>query len=340
MRERQKVSTRSERQVKKPYVPKPSDESIKNAGIIGGFRGWIKPEFQDRLYKPKEGKNRIRILAWADGRYFGLQLREHTNVGTTRSAYLCLASNVKDNLTLYDDLKDVIDKMISDGEVGKDEIKKKCPQCEKIAKKLKEGYKGKDIKDEGLWPKPRTLYFLVDRDEEDKGVQIWTAPYFKIDEELRKRVIDPQTGAVLPITDPDEGYDIYFDMVVESTSSGNFPKYTGLQIARSPSTLNIDFYEEVFDLREVLVIPKYLEFLEECDDEVYLDEIKTDVLVDSKKEKEDKKQEDQVIEDDCFGDPEQYGKYRDCDSTCPDKIDCKVKVDSLNKPARIPRAKR
>lgn len=401
-------------------IPKPSEDAVRNASMGSRFKGWIKPEYEDMVYKPTEGKNRIRILAWIDGLYFGMQVKEHKNVGPNKAAYLCMSSVInKKRDTLYDFLKPVIDEMDN-----RKEVSKQCAVCEDIAEKIKSGkYKGKDIKSLGLYPSARTIYLLVDRDNEDKGVQIWPAPYWKIDEELRKRLIDPEDGSVLNITDPEEGYDIYFEMEVEKTADGTFPKYTAVQIARKPSRLDPDFYDKIIDLREVVVIPTYKEIAEDYgdgeaapevsgrdkeydkgfpaagkkkkddDDEDErrkdrkvqlptadeIDDMKRDDLEDfAKKFKKIAKEMDdmstkelraaliEAVEeaqeeeggkgkgkekdkdddgdkggdgdsDDCFG--KEYGKYRDCDSTCPDRKECKLKIkdkggEEEEKPAR------
>lgn len=373
-------------------VPKPSDDSVRNASQGSSFKGWIKPEYEDMTYKPQEGKNRIRILAWLDGAYFGMQVKEHRNIGINRSSYLCMSSVInKKRDTLYDFLKDIIDKM-----PNKKEISKACAVCEDIADKIKSGkFKGKDIKNLGLYPTARTLYLIVDRDNEDKGVQIWPAPYWKIDEELRKRLIDPEDGSILQITDPEEGYDVYFEMEIEKTSDGTFPTYTAVQVARKPSSIDPSFYEKIIDLREVVIIPTYKEIAEDYEtqgeaevtgkDKKYEDEenFKTGGRKDrdgkdedtdrgkgsklptaadlddmTRKELEDLVDEERsffkkiakdmddmstkdlrnamqdLLEDeakdagkddggqDCFG--KDYGKYRDCDSTCPDRRECKL----------------
>jgi len=321
------------------HVPKPSDDAVIHGGITGGFKGYIKSEFTDRLYKPKEGQNQIRLLAWADGRYFGLQIRTHSNVGPGNASYLCMEGQIRDGVTLYDDLEDL---------AAKDSgVQRKCCICQDIWKQLREGATKQDIKEQRLWPMPRTLYFLVDRQEEEKGVQIWAAPYFKIDEEIRKRVVDPKTGRPLPITDPDDGFDIYFDMEIEKTSAGDFPKYTGLQIAREPSELDVAFYDEVFDLREVLILPKYDEMASdyfgdaaEVVDSGEGDYDDThDAPFDSDGPEEGQQEESSEEEDDfpCFGDPKEYGEYEDCESTCPRREECREAVERKKVPKKTTR---
>jgi len=322
------------------HIPKPSDEAVKKGGMSGGWKGWVKSDFQDRMFKPKEGTNRVRFLAWADGRYWGLQIREHRNVGPKNSAYLCMQSEIRDGLTLYDDLKDLVDS---------DEVSDKCPICEDIYRLMREGTTGKEIKQKGLWPTSRTVYLLVDRDEEEKGVQIWTAPYWQIDEELRGLVIDPQTGRPLPMTDPDEGFDFYFDMEIEKTSAGDFPRYKKCQVARNSSKLDIEFYDQVFDLREALVIPSYNEIADEYlgdqeEEEVEAEEEEHDDTRDApwekdeqeEEESEEETEEEEEQEDDtgeldcedepCFGDVEEWNRYADCSTTCPCREECEAEV--------------
>lgn len=321
------------------HVPKPSDESVGQARISGGWKGWIKSEFTNKLYKAKEKRNRIRLLAWEDSRYWGLHVWEHTNVGSQQSAYLCMQRAFDDQgWTLYDELKSIIDKLDY-----ANKVKRECPICEDYFEQVRSGASWEERKH--LRSTPRTLYFLVDRDEEEKGVQIWSAPHRKIDEEIRKLVLDPQTGKPLPITDDKVGYDIYFDMEVKKTAEGNFPTYTGVQIARNSTELDNAFYGEVFDLREILIVPIYDDLAVEHSGEQEESVVESDGTREAEKDWESKTEEKEksVVEgalepstddEDCFGKVEHYGKYDDCKEACPDREECAKEVEKKKIPPR------
>lgn len=155
------------------------------------------------MYKPGDGANIIRIMppTWQDADHFGLDIYVHYEVGPDNPSYLCL------------------EKMKGEP----------CPICEERARATKDN--DSEYADK-LKPAKRVLVYLIDRDNERDGPKIWSMPW-TIDRDLCKLVVDRRSGEVLPIDDPEKGYDIEFDR----TGKGTHTKYVGLAIARRESDI-------------------------------------------------------------------------------------------------------
>jgi hypothetical protein len=60
-----------------------------------------------------------------------------------------------------------------------------------------------------LNPRQRILMWVIDRNDEDEGPQLWAAP-FTVDKAIASLSYDEDTGEVLYVDDPEEGCDIRF----------------------------------------------------------------------------------------------------------------------------------
>jgi hypothetical protein len=162
--------------------------------------------FRDDIpsFKPNDGPNTVRILppTWPNPDHYGLDLWVHYGIGPDNQAYLCLHK--------------------MKGEA--------CPICEEHERARRAGEDEDYVK--SLEPTRRVLMYLVDRDHEKDGVQAWAAPW-TIDRDITKISVDRRTQDVLPIDDPDDGYDVEF----ERTGKGMTTKYVGVAIARRESPL-------------------------------------------------------------------------------------------------------
>ena len=159
------------------------------------------------LFKSKEGESCIRILPptwedtekWGDGWEIGIYL--HYSVGPDNGAYLCL------------------DKM--KGET--------CPVCEAR----------RDAADEeesdALKPSYRSLCWVIDRDNEKAGPQVWSMP-ITLFRDINARSVDKKTNTPILIDDPEEGYDLVFNRA----GTDKRTKYTGVEIMREPTPLHDD----------------------------------------------------------------------------------------------------
>lgn len=157
-----------------------------------------------KMFKPNDGPNTIRILppTWPNPEHYGIDIWVHYGIGPDEQAYLCS------------------DKMKGEP----------CAICEERARARQAGEDEDYVKQ--LSPTRRALFYLIDRDKEREGVLAWAAPQ-SVDQSITTISVDRKTQDVLPIDDPDNGYDVEFDR----TGKGMTTKYVGMAIARRESPL-------------------------------------------------------------------------------------------------------
>ena len=160
-----------------------------------------------RTFAPKEGDYTLRILpvpdtASSEQNDFAYPVYVHYGIGADNQTYLCNQ------------------KMLNKG----------CPICierTNIQKKATE----EELKE--LAPKGRLFVYVINRDSEEDGPLVWSAPRSMIIE-LRKLCYDKRTDEALFIDDHEEGYDIFFS----KTGTGLHTKYSGLKIDRNSTSLS------------------------------------------------------------------------------------------------------
>lgn len=183
-----------------------------------------------KMFKPKEGENNVRIMpaTWgfqpytddelekmSDEELDALQVEEdnfgngwdlpiyvHYGVGPDNASYLCR------------------EKMLGEP----------CPVCAAKAET-----RDADEAD-ALSPSKRGLCFLIDRDAEKEGPQVWSMPFSKIRNEVYARSVDKKHGTPILVDDPDEGFDIFF----RREGKDQRTSYTGVEIDRDPTPLHDD----------------------------------------------------------------------------------------------------
>lgn len=199
------------------YRARKADDWDKRANQQGGdFQGFITDEY--RVYQVRKGENWIRILppTWDDPTHFGFEVYVHYSIGPEKAAVLCLAKQPHP----------------TEGTVGP------CPICEARARAAKVG--DTELEDELKFNR-RVMVWVLDRKEEEKGPLIWPMSW-TMDRDIVKQARDRRTGEILLIDHPDDGYDVMFDKDGEGIKT----KYTGIQLARRPSSVDaqhLDFIE-------------------------------------------------------------------------------------------------
>lgn len=186
------------------YKARTPEQMAKRAHQSGGGSrdGFIAKDFE--LFSPKDGENKIRVLppTWDDADHYGYEVHVHYQVGADNTAYACLQ------------------RMRA----------QPCPICE-ARKELDKA--GDEDEAKALLPRKRVLMWVIDRDNEDKGPLLWSAPW-TLDQDIAKQAFDDD-GGVLALDNPDEGYDVSFSR--DQQGKNVPPKYTGVKIARKPSPL-------------------------------------------------------------------------------------------------------
>lgn len=161
------------------YQKRDKETLKERANMKGGnYDTYIKPKFKQ--WKPKDGKNLIRILppTWDDARHYGLDIFVNFNIGPDNQSYLSLSKHDRG----ADPLAEARREAQADGD-------------KEFAKKLN--------------PSQRILYWIIDRMDEDEGPLLWAAP-FTFDKSLSNLCIDEDTKDVIFIDDPVTGRDVRF----------------------------------------------------------------------------------------------------------------------------------
>lgn len=166
---------------------------------------------QFELFRPRDGKNRIRVLPPTFDGYedFGLPIWVNYGVGPDNGAYLSL-HNMRG-------LPDPI-----------------------YEERQKANAEGDDEYAKSLAPRKRMLCWVIDRKAEDVGPQLWPMPA-SIAKNINQLSIDDASNAVVCHEHPDEGYDIEF----MKEGQGKLTRYTGEAISRYQSPLSDD--PELYD---------------------------------------------------------------------------------------------
>lgn len=194
-----------------------AEDVSRRAKLSGGtYDRYLSSDVQ--AFKPREGECTIRILppTWLDfdekgkvieneafkkyGNDWAIDVFIHHNVGPDNGTYLCL------------------DKMRGE----------RCPVCEARRKATDE-----DEMD-ALSISRRRLAWVIDRDNEKAGPQLWAMPLKQVANEINARSTDKKSGAVLYIDDPENGYDVLLDR----EGSDKRTKYKGVEIDRDPTPLH------------------------------------------------------------------------------------------------------
>lgn len=185
-----------------------TEEINRRAQQSGGmFDKYLKPGTPE--LKVRDGVNNLRIMpdSWPDedverwGSYWNLDLFLHYGVGPDNATYLCR------------------EKM----------LKSRCPICE-----AREQSDDDDERD-ALRPSWRGLCYVIDRDNERAGPQVWSLPV-TLFREINERSQDKKTRAPIKIDHPDDGYDIAFS----KSGQGVKTKYSGMEVMRDASPLHED----------------------------------------------------------------------------------------------------
>lgn len=208
------------------YRPRDAQSWDRRANQRGSeFEGFIKEEL--KLFSPKKGANAVRFLppTFEDASHYAIDIYVHYGVGPNNASVLCLQQ--------------------MKGE--------RCPLCEARSKALKVG---DEEAARELRAAKRALCWMIDRNDEDRGPQLWAAPY-TLDRAVSGLAKDRRTGKIYALDDPQGGYDVFFDKVGEKQRT----EYTSVQIDRNPSDISdkIIAYIEQWPLPDTLIWRTYNE---------------------------------------------------------------------------------
>ena len=202
-------------------------------------------------YKAAVGTNIVRFVKDPDADYYGEDIWVHPYVGIKNSTYLCL----------------------------KKMKNKPCPICEMAEDAQRAGDKDEYL---SLSPKQRLIAYCLDRNDEKAGLKVWDMSW-TMDRDIADVCIIKKTGATIDVTDPDAGYDIYFQRV--GTTKNN-TRYSGFQVDRETTPLSekqrdADKWIDEVQEKPLLSLLKYM-------DSDYL----ADILTGKVEEKDEEGEED------------------------------------------------
>jgi hypothetical protein len=160
----------------------------------------FKSEFS--LYKPKEGKQKVRILppTWEDPDLYVYDIWVHSSIGPDNLSFLCLTKMNKG----------------------------KCPICKEIEKARRAGSQEEWLSE--VRPYSRALVWVIDRKAESEGPKLWGMP--KGCDTAFADLASSENPALF-IDDPKDGYDLDFS----KAGTGLNTKYSAHRIARDPSAM-------------------------------------------------------------------------------------------------------
>lgn len=177
------------------YQKRSKEDVRTRANMRGGnFDSFIKPEY--KMYKVRDGKNLIRIMppTWDDAKHYGFDIYVNYGIGADNQSYLSLS------------------KMKGEADPIAD------------ARKQAEREGDKDLA-KALRANQRILMWIIDRQDEDEGPQLWAAP-FTVDKDIANVSFDEDTKEVVFIDDPENGCDVRF----HKEGEGMLTKYPGAKI--------------------------------------------------------------------------------------------------------------
>lgn len=186
------------------YQRRSADEARKRAKDSGSkYHGLFKVGVKVFQVKSEDYCVRIMPPTWEDAKHYGFDVYVHRDIGPDGGTYLCPKGT-------YD---------------------KPCPICEEHERAKRKREDEDYIKQ--MKPGRVVVVYVIDRDKEKEGPQLWAMPWWTIDRELTAQSEDKRTREVLPIDDPDDGYDVNFSRA----GSKRNVKYSGLTIQRKKSPL-------------------------------------------------------------------------------------------------------
>lgn len=162
------------------YRERTKEDLRERANMRGGnFDDFVKSSY--KKYKVRDGKNIIRILppTWEGlPNHYGYDIYLNYEIGPDNNSYLSLSKMKKE----------------------RDPIAEACQQASR---------EGDEKLANSLRPRQRILMWVIDRQAEDEGPQLWPAP-FTFDKDLASISFDEDTGEITYIDDPEEGCDVRF----------------------------------------------------------------------------------------------------------------------------------
>lgn len=208
------------RRREREYIPRTAEEVQRHATQSTGSYDTLWDE-KYKAFKAREGLNAVRFIpgTFGDKRSPVYPYWRHENIGPDNSSYVCL------------------DKTLNQA----------CPICEQRG-----NFSDEDANE--LRPRKRWLGWVIDRDAEREGPQLWDISP-TADKNISGLLID-RLGRVVHMDDPDNGFDLEFMREGQRLNT----RYSGYKISRDSSPLSDDpdKYDRWWDYAEDNPLDKVL----------------------------------------------------------------------------------
>lgn len=192
-------------------------------------------------FKPKDGRNRIRIFprTWEKGpRHWNYEVWVHYGVGADNATYICPLKQIQEPCPMCEDRADIL------MDAQKTKSAKERKELEQAAKDLR--------------PRRRCACYVLDENSDEgrmKGPQAWFMPT-KLEQQICGLSKDEDTGEVVRIDHPETGRAIFFT----KQGSGKQTEYTAPKVGVKPLPLSED-EEEMDEWLDFIVenpVPSFL----------------------------------------------------------------------------------
>lgn len=194
------------------YRPRTADDiAARIQETASDSQGVIMQNFKP--YTVRKGDNHIRILpaTWDDARHWAFDVYLHYSAGPDRTHVIC-------------------------------NNRMKMGACFGCEQRSQAERAGDETLTKELMPRRRAAVWLIDRNAENEGPQIWLMPA-TLEEDIQSLSIDKTDGSIYLVDDPYQGYDVTFDKTGERLNT----KYVSVQIARRASQINPKMLDYVAD---------------------------------------------------------------------------------------------
>ena len=185
------------------YKARTQEQVEKRLNRTGGsFQGFLHDDY--KTFKAAVGDNSVRFLppTWDDAEHWGYEVHVHYGIGPDRASVICPAK-------MYN---------------------KKCPICEAYAAAKKEG---DEEAAKELAPRLQVVSWVVNMKDTSAGPMLWSMG-FRMDSDFIKLTRDPESGALLQVDNPEEGFNVHFQRQGTTVKD---TRYSGLIVARKPSAI-------------------------------------------------------------------------------------------------------
>tara|TARA_R110002020_G_scaffold12409_5_gene45484 strand:+ start:4345 stop:5211 length:867 start_codon:yes stop_codon:yes gene_type:complete len=185
----------------------------------------------------------------------------------------------------------------------KDTVNEKCPICEYRSKLERDPNADEELV-KSLRPKERQLFYVIDHDEPEKGVQLWDISYYLFGQHLDNRIRNSEEDdGFEAFFDPEEGMTLRLGIGEKSFAGRSYYEVQTVDFKPRREPIDPELYEDLPSLDEMIKVEGYDKlksiFLQTTDEEEGEEEEETVEASDEEEDwEEDTKSEPEEEDDD------------------------------------------